>query len=57
MSKLLLDRSLAYLNVDSSVNGHDYVFISATPLLYSLIYEATKMVPTLCEVLWFLYLW
>jgi len=39
-----MDRSLAYLNVDMSVAGHDTISIAATPLLYSLAYQATKMV-------------
>ena len=39
-----MDRSLAYLNVDISVAGHDSISISATPLLYTLAYQATKMV-------------
>ena len=44
LSKTLYDRALSYLNVDISVSGHDHIRIQATPLLYSAIYTATKMV-------------
>ena len=44
LSKILYDRALSYLNVDISVSGHDHIRIKATPLLYSAIYMATKMV-------------
>ena len=43
-SKILYDRALSYLNVDISVAGHDHIRIGSTPLLYSAIYTATKMV-------------
>ena len=44
LSKTLYDRALSYLNVDWSVSGHDRVWIGASPLLYNVIYMATKMV-------------
>ena len=44
ISKILYDRALGYLNVDISVAGHDHIRIGSTPLLYSAIYTATKMV-------------
>ena len=44
LSKTLYDRALAYLNVDWSVTGHDRVNIGASPLLYNVIYTATKTV-------------
>ena len=44
VSKLLYDRALSYLNVDTAVSGHDHISVAATPLLYHAIYEAAKMV-------------
>ena len=44
LSKTLYDRALGYLNVDMSVAGHDHIRIGATPLLYNVLYQATKMV-------------
>ena len=44
VSKLLYDRGLGYLNIDTAVSGHDHISVAATPLLYHAIYEAAKMV-------------
>ena len=48
MSKILYDRALSYLNVDIAVAGHDHIRVKATPLLYSALYAATKMVYMHC---------
>ena len=47
LSKILYDRALSYLNIDISVAGHDHIRMQSTPLLYSAIYRATKMVNAL----------
>jgi len=44
MSKILDNRALSYLNVDTGVAGHDHISVATTPLLYHATYEAAKMV-------------
>ena len=42
--KILGERAVAYLNVDSAVSGNYTVRMKSTPLLYSAIYEAAQKV-------------
>ncbi|XP_064600479.1 N-acetylated-alpha-linked acidic dipeptidase 2-like [Liolophura sinensis] len=44
-SKLLSDRTVAYLNIDTAVQGNFSLEGNASPLLYHVMYEATKKVP------------
>ncbi|KAL5481832.1 hypothetical protein EMCRGX_G022084 [Ephydatia muelleri] len=42
--KVIGANTVAYLNVDSAVEGSSYLYIGASPLLYQVIYSAAKMV-------------
>lgn len=44
LSKILYDRAVSYLNIDTAVSGRDHISVAATPLLYHAIYKAAKMV-------------
>ncbi|XP_020849439.1 N-acetylated-alpha-linked acidic dipeptidase 2 [Phascolarctos cinereus] len=41
-SKILLERGVAYINADSSVEGNYTLRIDCTPLMYRLVYNLTK---------------
>uniref|UniRef100_A0A4X2KDQ5 Aminopeptidase NAALADL1 n=1 Tax=Vombatus ursinus TaxID=29139 RepID=A0A4X2KDQ5_VOMUR len=41
-SKVLLERGVAYINADSSVEGNYTLRIDCTPLMYKLVYSLTK---------------
>lgn len=41
---LMRERAVAYVNVDSAVSFTDAFVSSASPLMYDVIYETTKMV-------------
>uniref|UniRef100_A0A5F8GJI7 glutamate carboxypeptidase II n=1 Tax=Monodelphis domestica TaxID=13616 RepID=A0A5F8GJI7_MONDO len=41
-SKILLERGVAYINADSSVEGNYTLRIDCTPLMYKLVYSLTK---------------
>ncbi|XP_072466700.1 glutamate carboxypeptidase 2-like [Notamacropus eugenii] len=41
-SKILLERGVAYINADSSVEGNYTLRIDCTPLMYRLVYSLTK---------------
>ncbi|KAF2349679.1 Transferrin receptor-like dimerization domain [Trinorchestia longiramus] len=44
-SKQLQDRAVAYLNVDMAIEGNFTLRTKSAPLLYDVIYNATKQVP------------
>ncbi|CAL1542368.1 unnamed protein product [Lymnaea stagnalis] len=41
----LRERAVAYINVDIAVDGNDTLKTGATPLMYNIVYEASKKVP------------
>lgn len=41
----LRERAVAYINVDIAVDGNDTLDANATPLMYNIVYEASKKVP------------
>lgn len=43
--KQLQDRAVAYLNVDMSIEGNYTLRTKSAPLLYDVIFEATKLIP------------
>lgn len=43
-SRLLQERSVAYINADSSIEGNYTLRVDCTPLMYSLVYNLTKEV-------------
>lgn len=47
MAESLKARAVAYVHVESPVSGRDYLNVSASPLLYQAIFNATKRVWTL----------
>ncbi|CAL1543996.1 unnamed protein product [Lymnaea stagnalis] len=42
---LLRERAVAYINVDIAVQGNNTLRVSSTPLMYNIVYEASKKVP------------
>ncbi|XP_060090941.1 putative N-acetylated-alpha-linked acidic dipeptidase [Heteronotia binoei] len=44
--KLLQERAVAYINADSSVEGNYTLRVDCTPLMYSLVYNLTKEIPS-----------
>ncbi|KAJ1119842.1 hypothetical protein NDU88_008027 [Pleurodeles waltl] len=44
--KILQERGVAYINADSSVEGNYTLRVDCTPLLYSLVYNLTKEIPS-----------
>ncbi|PNJ86320.1 NAALAD2 isoform 6 [Pongo abelii] len=44
--KILQERSIAYINSDSSIEGNYTLRVDCTPLLYQLVYKLTKEVPS-----------
>nr|XP_006118442.1 putative N-acetylated-alpha-linked acidic dipeptidase isoform X1 [Pelodiscus sinensis] len=45
-AKLLQARGVAYINADSAVEGNYTLRIDCTPLMYSLVYNLTKEIPS-----------
>ncbi|XP_038617708.1 putative N-acetylated-alpha-linked acidic dipeptidase [Tachyglossus aculeatus] len=45
-SRILQERGVAYINADSSVEGNYTLRIDCTPLMYSLVYNLTKELPS-----------
>ncbi|NXK85626.1 NALD2 dipeptidase, partial [Formicarius rufipectus] len=41
-AKILLERAVAYINTDSSIEGNYTLRVDCTPLLYKLVYNLTK---------------
>uniref|UniRef100_A0A2K6Q269 N-acetylated-alpha-linked acidic dipeptidase 2 n=1 Tax=Rhinopithecus roxellana TaxID=61622 RepID=A0A2K6Q269_RHIRO len=44
--KILQERSIAYINSDSSIEGNYTLRVDCTPLLYQLVYKLTKEIPS-----------
>ncbi|XP_069495506.1 glutamate carboxypeptidase 2-like isoform X2 [Ambystoma mexicanum] len=44
--KILQERGVAYINADSSVEGNYTLRVDCTPLMYSLVYNITKEIPS-----------
>ncbi|KAM9320565.1 putative N-acetylated-alpha-linked acidic dipeptidase [Gastrophryne carolinensis] len=44
--KILEKRAVAYINADSSVEGNYTLRVDCTPLLYQLVYQLTKEIPS-----------
>ncbi|XP_040833243.1 N-acetylated-alpha-linked acidic dipeptidase 2 isoform X3 [Ochotona curzoniae] len=44
--KILQQRSVAYINSDSSIEGNYTLRVDCTPLLYQLVYKLTKEIPS-----------
>ncbi|XP_004641970.1 N-acetylated-alpha-linked acidic dipeptidase 2 isoform X1 [Octodon degus] len=45
-AKVLQERSIAYINSDSSIEGNYTLRVDCTPLLYQLVYKLTKEIPS-----------
>ncbi|XP_021573647.1 N-acetylated-alpha-linked acidic dipeptidase 2 isoform X2 [Carlito syrichta] len=45
-AKILQERSIAYINSDSSIEGNFTLRVDCTPLLYQLVYKLTKEIPS-----------
>ncbi|XP_028581864.2 putative N-acetylated-alpha-linked acidic dipeptidase isoform X1 [Podarcis muralis] len=44
--KILQERGVAYINADSSIEGNYTLRVDCTPLMYSLVYNLTKEIPS-----------
>ncbi|XP_066475642.1 putative N-acetylated-alpha-linked acidic dipeptidase [Tiliqua scincoides] len=44
--KILQQRGVAYINADSSIEGNYTLRVDCTPLMYSLVYNLTKEIPS-----------